>query len=161
MKNAAAILIVLVSAIAIAGCGGGGGSSDALSKEDYESQMQALQADLSTTGDELQQAFSDPSDVNAMADGLNKAADLLDEASTSLADITPPDDVAEPHQAMIDQSAAAADKIREFANDVKTKPLAELQSSLAEFGNLEEFAALQKAVSDIQAKGYDIGGTGS
>jgi hypothetical protein len=62
---------------------------------------------------------------------------------------------------MVDQSAAAADKIREFANDVKTKPLTELQSSLAEFGNLEEFAALQTAVSDIQAKGYDIGGTGS
>jgi uncharacterized membrane protein len=162
VKNAVALLIVLASAVAIAGCGGGGGGNgDALSKEDYETQMQALQADLSASATELQEAFNDPSDVSAMADGLNNAADLLDEASASLDDIAPPDDVADAHQTMVDTSAAAASDLRELAENVETQSLAELQTTLADFQNLTAFTDLQAAVTEIQSKGYDIGGTGS
>ena len=154
------ILLASISALAVAGCGGGGGGGgEALSKADYEQQMQELQATLSSTADELQSAFSDPTDINAMADGLTKAADLLDEASTGLADISPPEDVATAHQTMVDKSAAAADKIREFADKVRTQPLADLQSSLADFQNITEFTELQAAVTEIKSKGYNIGGT--
>jgi hypothetical protein len=37
--------------------------------------------------------------------------------------------------------------------------LAELQESLAEFQNIEEFTELQAAVSEIESKGYNIGGS--
>jgi hypothetical protein len=157
VKRALILFASLASVVAVAGCGGGGGGS-ALSKADYEQQMQALQTKLSSTADELSSAFSDPSDIAAMSKGLRDAADLLDEASSGLADISPPADVADPHQSMVDNSAAAADKIREFADKIESEPLSELQKSLADFQNIEEFATLQTAVSDIKAKGYDIGG---
>ena len=153
------ILLVCVSAlVVVAGCGGGGGEGSALSKADYEQQMQALQTKLSSTADELSSAFSDPSDIDAMSKGLRDAADLLDEASAGLDDISPPEDVADAHQSMVDNSAAAADKIRDFADKIENAPLSELQQSLADFQNIEEFATLETAVSDIKAKGYDIGG---
>jgi DNA repair ATPase RecN len=160
VRRAATLLACLLGAVVVAGCGnGGGGGSGPLSKEDYEQQMQALQEDLGASANELQQAFSDPQDVDAMSEGLNDAADLLDEASQSLDDIAPPEDVADAHQAMVDRSAAAAEKLREFADTVANASLAELQESLAEFQNIEEFTELQAAVSEIESKGYNIGGS--
>ena len=93
-----------------------------------------------------------------MSDGLSQTADLMSEASQNLDEIEPPDDVADAHQAMIDQSAAAADKLSEFADTVANASLADLQDTLAEFQDFEEFAALEEAVKDIEAAGYDIGG---
>lgn len=161
MKRILILLLVLSAVTVAAGCGGGGDSSSSgpLSKEDYEQQMQALQEDLSGTADELSSAFSNTSDLGAMADGLRSAADLMDEASTGLDGITPPGDVAEPHQVMVDQSASAATTLRDFADTIENTPLSEIQSKLAEFQNIEEFAELQQAVDDIKAAGYDIGGT--
>ena len=154
------ILLACASALAaVAGCGGDGGGGTPLSKQDYEQQMQALQSKLSSTADELTTAFSNPSDIPAMTAGLNKTADLLDEASQSLDDIEPPEDVADAHQAMVDNSAAAADKIRGLADKVENDSLSELQADVQDFQNFPEFADLQKAVADIKAKGYDIGGT--
>lgn len=160
MRNAAILLACLLGVVAISGCGGGGGGSgDALSKEDYEAQMQALQEDLSASADELQQAFSDPQDVDAMSEGLNDAADLLDDASQSLDEIAPPDDIADAHQTMVDKSAAAAERLREFADTVANSSLADLQEKLAEFETIDEFSELEAAVNEIEDEGYDIGGT--
>lgn len=159
MKRALILVACLASIVTVAGCGGGGGGGgEPLSKADYEQEMQTLQGTLSSTADELSSAFSDPSDIDAMSQGLRDAADLLDEASGGLADISPPEDVADQHQSMVDNSASAADAIREFADTIEKAPLAELQKSLAGFQNIEEFAKLEAAVNEIKAKGYDIGG---
>ena len=94
-----------------------------------------------------------------MSDGLNKTADLLDEASQSLDDIEPPEDVADAHQAMVDKSAAAADKIREFADTVANASLAELQDDARRSSRTSRSSrTFRTAVNDIKAKGYDIGG---
>ena len=162
MRNAVILLACLCGVVAIAGCGGGDGSNGgALSKEDYEAAMQSLQTDLQASAEELQAAFSDTTDINAMSDGLSQTADLMSQASQDLDDIEPPDDVADAHQAMVDQSAAAAERLTEFADTVANASLADLQETLAEFQTFEEFEALDEAVSDIQAAGYDIGGSGS
>ena len=162
MRNAVILLACLCGVVAIAGCGGGDGSNGgALSKEDYEAAMQSLQSDLEASAEELQSAFSDTTDINAMSDGLSQTADLMSQASQDLDDIEPPDDVAEAHQAMVDQSAAAAERLTEFADTVANASLADLQETLAEFQTFEEFEALDEAVNDIQAAGYDIGGSGS
>ncbi len=106
MRNAVILLACLLGVVVMAGCGGGGGGDGgALSKEDYEAAMQSLQTDLEASTDELQQAFSDPSDIDAMSDGLSQTADLMSDASQSLDEIEPPEDVAEAHQAMVDKSA--------------------------------------------------------
>jgi hypothetical protein len=154
-----ACLLGVVVVMAGCGGGGGGGGDEPLSKADYEQQMQALQSDLSASANELGQAFSNPQDVEAMSAGLNNAADLLDDASSGLDDISPPEDVADAHQAMVDKSAAAAEKLREFADTVANASLAELQDRLTEFQDIEEFTELETAVRDIEAKGYDIGGS--
>lgn len=153
------VLLVCLGCVSLAaaGCGGGGGGEERLSKQEYEQQMQDLQQELSPTADQLQSA-SDPTDIEAMTEGLREAADLLDQASEGLQDISPPEDVADPHQEMAAQSAAAADSIREFADTIETAPLSELQTRLAEFQNIEEFDKLEAAVVEIQAAGYDIGG---
>lgn len=163
MRSVVAMLVCLVGVVVISGCGGGGGGDNgsALSKENYEQQMQALQADLEQSADELQQAFSDPSDISAMAAGLDDAADIFDDASTSLDEIEPPDDVAEPHQVMVDKTASAADAVREFADTIENASIAELTQRLPEFQSIEEFDELEQAVKDIQAAGYDIGGSDS
>ena len=106
--------------------------------------MQALQTKLSSTADQLSSAFSDPSNIPAMSKGLRDAADLLDDASTGLADISPPEDVAEPH---------AASAVSAFARLTSDLPPA------ADFQNIEQFGKLETAVNDIKAKGYDIGGS--
>jgi hypothetical protein len=160
VRHASVLLVCLLGVVVMAGCGGDSGGGDGpLSKEDYEQQMQALQADLGASADELAQAFSDPQDVEAMSEGLNDAAEVLDEASQGLADIAPPEEVADAHQTMVDKSAAAADELREFADTVANASPAELQESLGEFQSIEEFAEIQSAVTEIQAKGYNIGGS--
>lgn len=163
MRSAVAMLVCLVGVVVISGCGGGGGgdNASALSKENYEQQMQALQADIAQSADQLQEAFSDPSDISAVAAGLDDAADIFDDASTSLDEIKPPDDVAEPHQVMVDKTASAADAVREFADTIENASMAELTQRLPEFQNIEEFDELEQAVKDIQAAGYDIGGSDS
>jgi hypothetical protein len=162
VRPAVVLLGCLLGVVVIAGCGGGdGGNGSALSKADYEAAMQALQADLQASTEELQDAFSDPTDIPAMTEGLRQTADLMDKASQSLDDIKPPEDVADPHQTMVDLSALAADKLSEFADTVANASLAELQDTLAEFQNFEEFEALEDAVNDIKAAGYDIGGRGN
>ena len=162
MRSAVVMLACVLGAVVIAGCGGGGGGGNgALSKEDYEEQMQALQADLQESATELQEAFSDPSDIPAMTAGLNDAADIFDEASASLDAIEPPEDVADPHQLMVEKTASGANEIREFADTIENANLQELTERLPEFQNIAEFGELEQAVDDIQAAGYDIGGSGS
>ncbi len=164
MRRAVVMVACLLGVVVIAGCGGGGGGDNgsALSKEDYEEQMQALQADLSQSATELQRAFSNPQDAPAVSAGLDEAADIFDDASTSLSEIEPPEDVAEPHQVMVDKTASAAGKIRGVADRVENAATpAEISNELAEFSSIEELTELQQAVDDIQAAGYDIGGSGS
>ena len=160
MRNAVILLACLLGVVVMAGCGGdGGGNGSALSKEDYEQQMQALQADLEATAEPLQEAFANPQDLPAVANGLNETADLFDQASTDLDGVEPPEDVADPHQAMVDNTAGAADKMRDIADTVENGSAAEAQEALASFQTLDELTELQEAVDDIKAAGYDIGGS--
>jgi outer membrane murein-binding lipoprotein Lpp len=54
VRNAVILLACLLGVVVLAGCGGGGGGNgEALSKADYEAAMQALQADLEASTDEL------------------------------------------------------------------------------------------------------------
>lgn len=162
MRSAVVMLACLLGVVVIAGCGGGSGNGGALSKEDYEQQMQALQADLEQSATALERAFSDPQNSPAVSAGLNDAADIFDDASTSLSEIEPPDDVADPHQVMVDKTASAADKIRGIADRIENAATpAEISNELIEFSNMQELTELQQAVDDIQAAGYDIGGTPS
>jgi hypothetical protein len=161
VRSAVATLACLLGVVVIAGCGGGG-NGGALSKEDYEEQMQALQADLGQSATELEQAFSNPQDSPAVSDGLNNAADIFEDASASLNEIEPPDDVADPHQVMVDQTASAAERIRGVADRVENAATpAEISNELLEFTSMEELTELEQAVDDIQAAGYDISVTGS
>ena len=159
MKRLIILLACLSTPAAVAGCGGGSGSSASLSKEDYEQQMQALGSKLDKG---LEPAVSDSEDTEAIARELRATADLLEETSSGLDSIEPPDDVADAHQAMIDNVAAAATRIHEFSDNVENVPIVELAFSLLDFfENGKEFGKLDSAVAAINAKGYDIGGSWS
>jgi hypothetical protein len=60
---------------------------------------------------------------------------------------------------MVEKSAAAATKVRDFADAIENQPLAELQTRLQDFQNIREFDQLQAARAEIKSKGYDIGGS--
>lgn len=149
-----AVLFGMLAAIAVAGCGGGSGGSGGeqpLSKADYEQRMQAVAQDAASTFEGLGSPSDDLSDVEAIAADLNAAADVLEAQSRSLDEIVPPEDVADSHRTMVDASGAAANGLRAVADDG-----ASVEDSLGAF-DMREFAELEDAVSEIRAKGYDIG----
>jgi hypothetical protein len=162
MKAAFALLLALGAiGLASAGCGGGGGGgSGPLSKEDYEGRMQALQAKLSDSAEELSGSLSNPTDLAAVADGLDRAADLLDEAAEGLDGIEPPSEIRAAHQSLIDNASKAGEQLRELADKVRTSTVAELGESIGELTSLQVLEDLGKAVSEIKGKGYDIDSDG-
>lgn len=159
MSRIALLLLVGASlGLAAAGCGGGGSSGAPLSKDEYESRMQALQKELSSFGS----AFENLSDPAELTDALREGADLLDEAAGKLEDIEPPDEIREAHERLAPGARAVADFFREVSDRLEKAKLAELPEIVEELNPAENEAlkGFQEAIEEIRSKGYEIGGNG-
>lgn len=159
MKRALVLLLAVGAvAVVVAGCGGGGGNGGGkVDKASYEKAMQTLQKELSAAASSL--GDIKPTDLGSLSDVFGKAADLMQKAADSLAKIDAPAEIADLQKKFVDAARQAADKLKELADKAKGKSVQELAPLLAELGNLDAFKKLGEIVNEIQAKGFDIGGS--
>ena len=97
------LLAALAGLAVLAGCGGGG---DALSKEDYEQELDGAAADLTqasqTLATELSSAMAGDGGFDQAAEDLRAVRDQLDETAGQLDDLDPPEDAVEAHDRLVD-----------------------------------------------------------
>lgn len=87
---------VLVAGVLVAGCGGG------LSEEEYQDEVEGV---LTPLGDELQTIGTETSrqtTPEGVAEGLGEAEAALETGVADLEEIEPPDNLQEPHDALVD-----------------------------------------------------------
>jgi hypothetical protein len=87
---------VLTVAAIVAGCGGG------LSEDEYREEVEGV---LTPLGDELQTIGTDTSTQTTpegVAEGLGEAEGVLETGVADLEEIEPPDDLQEPHDALVE-----------------------------------------------------------
>jgi hypothetical protein len=152
MRRVIAVL-ALAGAVVLsaAGCGGGG-SDEPLTKAEYERQMSTIGKSLTDSLNSLGSATS----ADAAATQLTKLQGELEDAADEMDAITPPERVQAEHAQLVDG-------VREFGEELD--PLigkledGDLQA-LAGVQSLAGIAAIQKASSAINGKGFDISSSG-
>ena len=148
-----AIAAVAILAVAAAGCGGGGG--EPLSKAEYTQQLNEIGTSLDSSSQALGDAFQAEDagkaadQVSAMQTQIRKLADQLD-------DITPPEDVADPHQDLIDGLRGMADDFDEFHDAVESKSVAKMTAFAQSFTSSESSKKINEAIAEMKKKGYDF-----
>jgi hypothetical protein len=144
------VLLGGMLALLAAGCGGGSGPKP-LDKADYVKQMQTIGQDLSTS---LNGLSASTASTKKAATALTKVQGELNAAADKIDAITPPTDIAKPHQQL-------ADAVREFANEL-TPLIKKVQggniAALATLTSLKGVSDIATASDAIAKKGYKIGG---
>jgi hypothetical protein len=161
MKRIAVLILAVASlGVVASGCGGGGGGGST-SKADYMKQMQALGQDLSSSFTNLSNAK--PTDIKSSAALFNEVADALDTAGDKLDGIEPPSDAADAHQKLLDGAHQAADDFRGLAKQLENAKLSELPQLMSRLNpsKLAGLKKMQQAVTELKAKGYDLGSLSS
>jgi hypothetical protein len=130
MRGATAALVGVLVLLATA-CGGGGSSSDRLSKEDFQSQANAICAKYQKQLD----ALGTPSSLDEIPDLVDQALVILNKEVDEIAALNPPEEL----QSDFDKMIAASNKTKAAADDL---------SSAAKEGDQ---AAVQKALEEGNA----------
>jgi hypothetical protein len=141
-------LLALAGAVALvaAGCGGGGGGTP-LSKAEYEQQMQTIGQDLS--------AALDTSGATSAEDAVPKveeAQTTLREAADKMDEMTPPEDIADEHDQLVEGVRAFADDLDDVISALEDGDLSAISNMLS----LDSIQQIQTASAAITGKGYDI-----
>ena len=106
MPTRTLVLLLSFLALVAAGCGGddGGGSSEgsseALSKEDYIEEINSAQTTFVDAASNLN--LASPESPKAFADSIEELNGSVDQLVTDLEEITPPEEIADLHQQLID-----------------------------------------------------------
>jgi hypothetical protein len=156
-KRLAAMLVVALFVLGEAACGGSGDSGGSTSKADYIQQMQSLGKELSTSFDNLSK--TKPTDIPSSIAVLSKIGAALDTAGDKLDAIDPPSEVADSHQKLVDGAHESADDFRGVADELQQAKPSEVPQLLKQLNpsTLPGFQKMQEAVSELKAKGYDLG----
>ncbi len=109
------VMATVVAALAVAGCGGGDdSSSDALSEDDYATQVTGVLAELGPQLQSVGSEIAQQTQVDQIVSGLQQTEDLLQGASDDLDAIEPPESVADAHQQLIDAVDSFGDSTATF-----------------------------------------------
>lgn len=109
MRGALAVSVGVL-ALVVAGCGGSGGGGDRLSKEEFQSQANAI-------CDKYQKqlgALPEPQSIDDLPDAVSQALALIDRQIEEIGNLNPPQELQDDFDAMMEQ----ADKTRDAANDL-------------------------------------------
>jgi hypothetical protein len=140
MRRATAALVGLLFLLA-AGCGGGGGGGDRLSKEEFQSQANAICAKYQ----EQIKAVGNPTSLEEIPDLVDKILVILNKELDEVSALNPPEEL----QGRFDAMLAAADDTKQAADDLsaaaQSGDAAAVQDAL-EAGNAASDKADQLAV---------------
>jgi hypothetical protein len=147
-------LLALAGAVALvaSGCGGGGGGNEPLTKADYEQQMSAIGKSLTDSLNSLGTATS----AAAAATVMKKLQAELEDAADKMNAITPPERVKTEHGQLVEG-------VRQFGEElgpIITKLEGGDLQAVAGVQSLAGVAAIQKASSAINGKGFNISSSG-
>jgi hypothetical protein len=154
MRRAAVVLVaVSVAALVAAGCGG----SDEPTNAEYGEQLRDAMADVEA-------AYGATADTPSGEGGdaveqLRTTQVGLRDAGNRLADVTPPADLQDEHDALVAgvrDMADAVDKLVE-AQDLAERDPARARALAREFASDDSFASVEAAASAIQDAGVDAG----
>ncbi len=140
-------LVAATAALAIAGCGGddddGGDSGEALSEEDYATEIESV---LTTFGEEsiaLGTELSSAQTPEELRSGVDDLQALTQTAVDDLNDITPPEDAAEGHETLTGALEGYLSDIETLASAVESDDPQEAE---------EAALAFQEAAVDVQSE---------
>jgi len=153
-------LCALLTAMLLAGCGGGGG--DALSKQEYQDQLDTTRTELSSSFEALEAQLQD---VLRGSGSLEKAASEMESIqqklraqADELQSLTPPEDAADANDALASGMQELADQLDPFKSALDSGDLDKVQAEANKIVTLPSGAKLQQAGSDLEAAGYKFTG---
>ena len=108
MRGSNAVLVGVL--VLLAGCGGGGDTR--LSREEFESQANAICAKY----EKQLRALGSPSSIDELPDLVDQALEILNKEVAEVAALNPPEEL----QSDFDKMLAATNKTKEAADDLST-----------------------------------------
>lgn len=101
------VLVAVLAALLLGACGSSddststSSSGDALSEEDYATQVQEITASFASGFDDLSAAAANPTSPEAFRDSVIAIQDRITETVDDLDAITPPEDLASDHEQLV------------------------------------------------------------
>jgi phosphoglycolate phosphatase-like HAD superfamily hydrolase len=149
--RASLFLVALV--LLVAGCGG---SEKAVTKAQYERDLQRLGQDLTDAGSQLGQSI-DIATFNANVDNLR---DHLRDAADELHGLKPPVNVRQPNDKLAGALDDFADQLEEV-KEARRQSIYKARDALQRVSKSEAVRDARAATRELKAKGYEIGQFGA
>src|SRR5436190_19138824 len=142
-SGVAALLLALLVALGAAGCGGGG-NSDQLSKSDYEAKVKAIAGDLQTSLSSLSTGNS--KDLGAFETKVGTAQTKLQDASSKLKGLKPPDDAKSDNTKLANGLSGLASACTNLKQALAARNIAKIQLRANEIQNLASVQDIRAAI---------------
>lgn len=145
----------------LAGCGGGGGG-DALSKQEYQDQLDTTRTELSASFEaleaQLQDALRGSGSLEDAASEMESIQEKLRGQADELESLTPPEDAADANDALASGMQELADELDPFKSALESGDLGKVQAEANKIVTLPSGEKLQQAGNDLEAAGYTFTG---
>jgi hypothetical protein len=142
--------LLVAALLLLAGCGG----DDRLSKEEYQGEVQGVGK---TLGDALggidTSSAGGLDEVGGQVTGLQTA---LREAADDLDDLSPPADVEDAHEKLVDGIRGFADDLEQLAEAAESGDLTAIQTFQDVFTTSDSVRKIREAADELQDKGYAL-----
>lgn len=148
MTRLAGLLVVV--ALLLAGCGGGG---DRLTKEEYQSEVQGVGE---TLGDALGGVDTEGGGIDELGGQVDELQTALDSAADDLDELTPPEEVEDAHDKLVEGIRGFADELEELGTAAESGDLGAIQAFQEVFTTSESVRKIREAADELQDKGYSL-----
>ena len=121
-------------------------------------------ADIGNTLDDSSNALSDAftdsaNDPDKASDAISALQDQIREVAGQLEDITPPEEVEDPHNDLIEGLRGMADNLDGLKDAVESKDVSAMTEFAKDFTSSEAANQINEAMNELKEKGYNIEGT--
>jgi hypothetical protein len=148
-----ASLFALALLLAVAGCGS---SPKAVSKAEYQREVQRLGQDLTDAGSQLGQSI----DIATFNQNVDNLHDHLQDAADELRGLKPPVNARSANKQLADALDDFADLL-DAVKDARRESIVRARAALLRVSNSAAVSQARAATRELKQKGYDIGQFGS